>query len=150
MSELGQRAFWAIGNRAVAVHTLLYRASGGRLFVKVPRSPTGRMLLLDHEGRKSGKRRTTPLLYIEDGDDLVVVASKGGAPAHPAWFLNLMATPETNVQVGPEKRRVVAREAEPRKKKRLWPRLTEAWSDYDSYQRKTEREIPLVILSPAG
>jgi F420H(2)-dependent quinone reductase len=107
------------------------------------------MLLLDHVGRKSGTRRTAPLLYVEDGDDLVIVASKGGARDHPAWFLNLMANPETTVQVGPQKRRVVARQAKPRERKRLWPVVVGVWSDYESYQRHTEREIPLVILSPA-
>jgi F420H(2)-dependent quinone reductase len=144
---VNERLKWALANPAIGLHTLLYKGTGGRFFTTVP-GGRGRMLLLDHLGRKSGRRRTTPLLYIEDGDDLVIVASKGGAPAHPAWFLNLMANPETTVQVGPQKRRVVAREAKPKEKARLWPMVVDVWSDYDNYQRRTEREIPLVILSP--
>jgi deazaflavin-dependent oxidoreductase (nitroreductase family) len=140
---------WKAFNRFVAVHTAVYRATGGRLGAKMPRA-NGRMLLLDHVGRTSGKKRTSPLLYVEDGDDLVVVASKGGSHKHPAWFLNLMANPETTVQVGSEKRAVAAREADRKERDRLWPHVVEAWSDYDTYQQRTERQIPLVILSPRG
>jgi F420H(2)-dependent quinone reductase len=104
------------------------------------------ILLLDHVGRKSGKRRTSPLLYIADGDDLVIVASKGGSAKHPLWWLNLRANPETTVQVGGERRRVRAREATDAERERLWPRLTKVWPDYDRYQRRTERKIPVVIL----
>jgi deazaflavin-dependent oxidoreductase (nitroreductase family) len=106
------------------------------------------MLLLDHVGAKSGKKRTIPLLYIDDGDDIVIVASKGGSHKHPAWFHNLMANAATTVQVGSEKRDVVARKAGRREKKRLWPQVVETWPDYENYQERTEREIPLVILSP--
>jgi len=140
---------WSIFNRLTDLHTRVYRLTGGRIGDKVPRGK-GKMLLLDHVGRKSGKHRTLPLLYVEDGEDLVIVASKGGSHKHPAWFLNLMANPETSVQVGPEKRSVVAREADPKERARLWPLVVETWPDYENYQRRTEREIPLVILSPAG
>jgi F420H(2)-dependent quinone reductase len=137
-SDLGWRLF-------TESHTRLYRLSGGRV--------GGRMgdvdiLLLDHVGRKSGKRRTSPLLYIADGDDLVIVASKGGSAKHPMWWLNLKANPEATVQVGGERRRVRAREASDAERERLWPRLTEVWPDYDRYQRRTERKIPVVILEP--
>ena len=104
------------------------------------------VLLLTTTGRKSGKSRTNPLLYLEDGDDLVVVASKGGAPEHPAWFLNLEAKPDVEVQVKREKRPVQARRATPEERERYWPKLTEMWEQYDSYQQKTSREIPVVIL----
>ncbi|MGZ5308770.1 MAG: nitroreductase family deazaflavin-dependent oxidoreductase [Solirubrobacterales bacterium] len=140
---------WKVFNRFVDVHTAIYRATRGRVGAKMPRAK-GRMLLLDQVGRKSGKKRTQPLLYVEDGEDLVIVASKGGSHKHPAWFLNLMANPETTVQVGSEKRSVIAREANDKERKRLWPRVVEAWSDYESYQQRTERQIPLVILSPRG
>ena len=104
------------------------------------------MLLLDHVGAKSGVKRTSPLLYIPNGDDLVIVASKGGYPKNPAWFYNLRANPETTVQVGSERRPVRARVANPEEKGRLWPRVVDAYGGYDDYQRRTGREIPLVIL----
>jgi F420H(2)-dependent quinone reductase len=139
-----RRGIW---NGFVRAHTAAYRLPGGR----VGRSIRGvSTLLLDHVGRKSGKRRTCPLLYVEDGDDLVIVASKGGSHAHPAWWLNLRANPRTSVQVGCERREVVARQADAEEKARLWPRVVEAWPDYEAYQRRTSREIPVIILSPAG
>jgi F420H(2)-dependent quinone reductase len=107
-------------------------------------------VLVDHVGRKSGKQRTTPLLYIADGDDVVIVASKGGSHKHPAWWLNLREMDETQIQVGAERRRVSVRQATPEEKDRLWPRLVDVWSDYDRYQQRTEREIPLAVLSPVG
>jgi deazaflavin-dependent oxidoreductase (nitroreductase family) len=123
----------------------LYRLTGGRLGATVRGVP---VLLLDHVGRRSGERRTTPLMYLEDGDDLVIVASKGGAPAHPAWWLNLQANPRTTVQVGSVKRPVMAREAAPDEKSQLWPRLVDLYPDYQDYQQRTERQIPVVILEP--
>lgn len=107
------------------------------------------MLLLDHVGAKSGAERTSPLLYIEDGDDLVIVASKGGYPKHPAWYHNLMANPDTTVQVGSEHRDVHARTATPEERERLWPRVVASYGGYADYQRRSKgREIPLVILEP--
>ena len=105
------------------------------------------VLLLDHVGRRSHTKRTTPLLYIEDGDDLVIVASKGGSRKHPAWWLNLRDSPRTTVQVGGERRDVVAREAGGDERERLWQRLVEVWPDYDSYQARTSRQIPVIVLS---
>jgi deazaflavin-dependent oxidoreductase (nitroreductase family) len=126
-------------------HVRIYRLTGGRVGGRVRGVD---ILLLDHVGRKSGKPRTTPLLYIEDGENLVIVASKGGAAKHPAWWLNLQANPEAAVQVRGERRRVRAREAEGSERERIWPRLVEAWSDYANYQRRTERRIPVVVLEP--
>jgi deazaflavin-dependent oxidoreductase (nitroreductase family) len=127
---------------------LAYRASGGRVGHRVPGLATG-MLLLDHVGARSGTRRTSPLLYLADGDDLVIVASKGGHPRNPAWFHNLRANPETTAQVGPERRRVRARVAGAAERERLWPRLTRVYPPYRDYQRHSgERQIPLVILEP--
>jgi F420H(2)-dependent quinone reductase len=136
---------WPITRRLMGVHTAVYRASGGRLGHHLPgmRAP---MLLLDHEGAKSGKKRTSPLLYMNDGDDLVIVASKGGYPKHPAWFHNLKAKPDTTVQVGTERREVRARVANTEERKRLWPKAVEVYDGYEQYQARTGREIPLVIL----
>jgi deazaflavin-dependent oxidoreductase (nitroreductase family) len=106
------------------------------------------MLLLDHVGARSGTRRTTPLVYVRDGEDIVIVASKGGHPKHPAWFHNLRANPETVVQVGAERRPVRARVADPDERARLWPKAVETYSGYRGYQERTPREIPLVILEP--
>jgi deazaflavin-dependent oxidoreductase (nitroreductase family) len=129
----------------MGLHTLIYRASGGRLGHTAPGLPT--MLLLDHVGAKSGKRRTSPLLYFRDGDDLVVVASKGGFPKHPAWFHNLIAHPDTEVQVGTEHRRVHARVASPEERERLWQVALKKYRGYADYQARSRgREIPLVIL----
>jgi deazaflavin-dependent oxidoreductase (nitroreductase family) len=104
-------------------------------------------LLLTTTGRKSGERRRTPLIYGRDGDDHVIVASYGGAPRHPAWYLNLEADPEVEVQVGDEVFRAKARTAGPEERERLWPELAAVWPAYDEYQARTDREIPLVILS---
>jgi deazaflavin-dependent oxidoreductase (nitroreductase family) len=107
------------------------------------------MLLLDHVGAKSGTKRTTPLLYIPDGDDVVIVASKGGFPKHPAWYHNLKANPDTTVQIRGERRDVHARIATPEERERLWPRAVKSYSGYTDYQTRSKgREIPLVILEP--
>jgi len=106
------------------------------------------MLLLDHVGAKSGKRRTTPLAYLADGDRIVIVASKGGHPRHPAWYHNLRANPRTTVQVGRRKLDVDARVAGPEERERLWPRVVDLYEGYAGYQQRTDREIPLVILEP--
>jgi deazaflavin-dependent oxidoreductase (nitroreductase family) len=106
------------------------------------------MLLLEHVGAKTGKRRTSALVYLEDGRNLVLIASKGGYPRNPAWFHNLLANPEVAVQIGAERRRVRARVATPGERQRLWPQAVVAWSGYRAYQARTGREIPLVILEP--
>jgi len=132
----------------MGLHTTVYRVSGGRLGQTLPGVP-GKMLLLDHVGAKSGAKRTSPLLYIEDGEDVVIVASKGGYPKHPAWFHNLKANPETMVQIGPEHRAVRAREATAEERERLWPLCVKAYHGYADYQKRSKgREIPLVILEP--
>lgn len=138
---------WPVLRWLMAGHTAIYRASGGRVGRRIPGVGLP-MLLLDHVGAKSGIKRTSPLLYLPDGDDLVIVASKGGYPQHPAWFHNLRANPDTEVQVGRERRRVHARVATAAERKRLWPKLVDGYSSYADYQRKAPREIPLVILDP--
>jgi F420H(2)-dependent quinone reductase len=145
--DLADRS-WPVLRRLMGVHTLAYRASGGLIGHRIPgfRAP---MLLLDHVGAKSGTKRTAPLLYIPDGDDVVLVASKGGYPKHPAWYHNLCAHPDTTVQVGRERRAVHARVAEPEERERLWAKATELYPPYDEYQERCEgREIPLVVLEP--
>jgi deazaflavin-dependent oxidoreductase (nitroreductase family) len=138
---------------------------GARLHVPVFRLTNGRIgskwrigagwkkpvptLLLNHVGRRSGTRFTTPLLYLADGPRLVVVASQGGLPKNPQWFHNLVAAPETTVELRGERSRPVrARVADPAERAALWPRLVELYADFDSYQAWTDREIPVVVLEP--
>jgi deazaflavin-dependent oxidoreductase (nitroreductase family) len=104
------------------------------------------ILLLTTTGRRTGKETTTPLIYQPDGDDLVIVASKGGAAEHPGWFLNLEKNPEVGVQILGDKFRARARVAEGAERERLWKLMNEAWPHYEEYQVKTDREIPVVVL----
>jgi deazaflavin-dependent oxidoreductase (nitroreductase family) len=105
-------------------------------------------LLLTTTGRKSGQPRTSPLIFAQDGDDYLVVASMGGAPQHPQWYLNLTANPAAEVQVKGDVIPVTARTASDDEKPRLWKIVTEQWPNYDVYQTRTDRVIPLVVLSP--
>jgi deazaflavin-dependent oxidoreductase (nitroreductase family) len=127
------------------LNRLAYRATGGRVGGSIDSAP---VLLLHHVGAKSGQARVAPLLYLADGDDLVIVASYGGAPKHPAWFHNLKANPDTTAEVGRDRRTVRAHVATPDERARLWPRLVELYPAYATYQGRTEREIPVVILRP--
>ena len=135
---------WPVLRRLMGLHTVAYRATRGLIGHRVPGGPP--MLLLDHVGAKSGNKRTSPLVYTEDGDDIVLVASKGGNPKNPAWFYNLKANPETTVQVGSEKRPVRARVATDEERGRLWPKVVETYSGYEGYRKRTDRKIPLVVL----
>jgi F420H(2)-dependent quinone reductase len=137
---------WPVLRRLMGLHTVAYRATGGLVGHRFPGAPP--MLLLDHVGAKSGIERTTPLVYVEDGDDLVLVASKGGYPRNPAWFHNLRAHPEATVQVGSRRRAVRARVAGASERDRLWPKAVAVYGGYEDYQERTDREIPLVILEP--
>jgi F420H(2)-dependent quinone reductase len=148
MASTARRLRGAIERGGMTLHGHLYRHSRGWVGHRIPGGP--RTLMLEHRGRKSGKLRRTPLLYLGDGEDLVIVASKGGSPTHPAWWLNLREMPETTVWLGRERRRVVPREAGGSERNRLWRRLVELWPDYERYQRRTDREIPVVILSRVG
>lgn len=103
-------------------------------------------LLLTTKGRKSGVLRRSALIYGRDGDDLVIVASKGGANDHPAWYLNLVSDPAVHVQVGAEQFDATATTADESERTRLWPVMAAIWPDYDQYQTKTDREIPIVVL----
>jgi F420H(2)-dependent quinone reductase len=104
--------------------------------------------LLEHRGRKTGRVRTTPLVYLEDGERIIVVASQAGRPEHPMWYLNLLADPRVTVQVRNRRRPMQARVAEPDERAILWPRLVDLYADYDSYQSWTDRVIPVVVLEP--
>lgn len=107
-------------------------------------------LLLTTRGRKSGRLRRTALIYGRDGDSFLVVASQGGAPTHPAWYLNLAATPRVHVQVGAEEFDATARTATEQDRARLWPLMARIWPAYEDYQGKTDRQIPVVVLDPVG
>jgi deazaflavin-dependent oxidoreductase (nitroreductase family) len=137
---------WPVLRRVMAGHSLIYRASGGLIGHRFPGAPP--MLLLDHVGAKSGVPRTTPLVYVEDGRDVVIVASKGGHSRHPAWYHNLRAHPDTTVQIGREHRAVHARVAGPDEHARLWPKAVATYDGYRGYQQRTDRQIPLIILEP--
>jgi F420H(2)-dependent quinone reductase len=128
-----------------AAHAALYRRTRGKrggTMMKVP------ILLLTTRGRKTGKTRTTPLMYSRDGDNLVLIASVGGSPQNPGWYHNLQGQ-EAEVQIGGERRRVRARDAEGEERERLWAQMVGLYPSYADYQRKTSRRIPVVVLEPA-
>ena len=130
---------------ASKVHVSLYQFSGGRIGPRLGKLP---ILLLTTTGRKSGKSRTMPLLYLREGTDLVVVASKGGSVTHPDWFRNLQTNRQVEVQVGRSSQPMIALEADKGRHDRLWPEAVKVWPGYSKYQASTARLIPLVILSP--
>lgn len=130
---------------AAKLHAYLFRATGGKVGGRLVGSP---VLLLVTTGRKSGLQRTTPLLYLDDGDRRVIVASNGGAAKHPVWWLNLRADPEATVEIGGRKTRVRATESQGEERARLWKRLVRMYPSYENYQRKTDREIPVILLEP--
>lgn len=105
-------------------------------------------LLLTTTGRRTGEPRTSALIFGQDGEDRIVIASMGGAPMHPQWYLNLVANPEVEIQVKGDVIPAIARTATPQEKPRLWQLMVAAWPNYDTYQTRTERDIPVVVLSP--
>jgi len=137
--------FWWLWERATSLHSAAYKFSKGRVGGKAYGAP---IVLVDSVGRKSGKRRTHPLLCDEQGENIVIVASKGGIDKHPAWYLNLMANPETEINWRGEQRRVRAREAEGDERERLWERMIAVYPGYAQYQSRTERQIPVIVLEP--
>jgi deazaflavin-dependent oxidoreductase (nitroreductase family) len=129
-------------------HQLIFRSSNGSLLNRIFGMP---VVMLTTTGRKSGRRRTTMLTSpVQDGDSVVLVASYGGDNRHPAWYLNLRDNPDVEVMMLGDTRRMRARTASKREKAELWPRVTAAYGSYASYQRSTDRDIPLVILEPAA
>jgi F420H(2)-dependent quinone reductase len=138
-----------LGRRSTKVHVALYRRSGGRLGRKVPGFPGAEIALVDHRGAKTGTARTSPLMYLRDGDSIAVVASKAGQPTHPAWFHNLKANPETTVQIGPDVLPVRARVAGEDERARLYAEFAAVYPGYESYRARAHpRVIPIVILDP--
>jgi deazaflavin-dependent oxidoreductase (nitroreductase family) len=127
------------------MHRGVYRLTGGKVGGKIGKAS---VLLLTTTGRKSGQPRTQPLLYTLAGDGYAVIASKGGAPQHPLWYLNLQANPCAEVTVGRETRPMRARDAQGEERERLWRALAELYHGYDKYAQKTSRQIPVVVLEP--
>jgi deazaflavin-dependent oxidoreductase (nitroreductase family) len=126
-------------------HIRAYRGSGGEVGYLWNGVPT---LLLTTTGRKSGAPRTSALIFGRDGDDYLVVASMGGAPEHPQWYRNLTANPNVEIQVKAERIPVVAKTASPEEKPRLWSIVSSVWPNYDVYKTRTDRDIPVVVLTP--
>jgi deazaflavin-dependent oxidoreductase (nitroreductase family) len=130
-----------------AEHVRRYRETGGEVGHVWRRG--SKTLLLTTNGRKTGKPTTSPLIYAQAGDDYVIVASKGGAPAHPGWYRNLVKDPNVEVQVKDDIFSAHARTATGEEREQLWELALQQWPDYDTYQTRTEREIPVVVLERA-
>jgi deazaflavin-dependent oxidoreductase (nitroreductase family) len=139
---MGNLGFRILG----CMHSRVYRLSGGKVGGRIGKAP---VLLLTTTGRKSGRLRTSPLLYTHAGDDAyMVIASKGGAHNHPLWYLNLKANPLAQVTVGRKTQQVRARDSEGEERGRLWRALADLYPGYDKYAQKTSRRIPVVVLEP--
>jgi deazaflavin-dependent oxidoreductase (nitroreductase family) len=145
---INKRGIYA-GRRSTKLHVAVYRGTGGRMGGSLPGWPQLRIALLDHTGAKTATKRTSPLMYHEHGDAIVVAGTKGGQPTHPAWFHNLMANPETTVQIGAELRSVRARLAASEEREELWEKMVAIFPGYEFYRRNANgREIPIVVLEP--
>lgn len=136
---------WRAMDAFSGTNVALYRLSGGRIGGRMAGAP---LLLLHHVGRKSGTKRITPVIFLVDGDRLVVVGSKGGAARDPAWVLNLAARPDTMVEVARERIAVRARPASDAERERLWPKLVELYPSFATYQGRTDRSLPVLVLEP--
>lgn len=134
----------ATARRLSRIHTNLFRATGGRIGKRLVRND---MLLLTTTGRISGIPHTVPLLYLTDRSRLVLIASWGGRPNHPEWYLNLLAEPEAEVQVRGDRFAVIASTATREERTAWWPRIIAAYDGYQAYQERTDRQIPVVFLS---
>ncbi|AOS62260.1 nitroreductase/quinone reductase family protein [Actinoalloteichus hymeniacidonis] len=139
--------YWKFHRQLARFNKVVFRRTKGRLGGTFAGSP---VLLLDHVGRRSGQDRTSPLIYLDDSPNLVIVASKGGVDAHPSWFHNVMAMDSTEVELpGGIRRRVRPRVAEGAERESLWARLVDLYKPYEAYATHTERRIPVVVLEPA-
>ena len=123
----------------------VYRATRGRLMGKVGKAP---VLLITTTGRKSGRLRTAPVCYLADGDRVIVIGSNAGNRNAPAWALNLEANPDAEVEIGDERRKVLARVAEGEERAELWRKMTDQYSGFDEYEARTDRDIALFVLDP--
>lgn len=146
--ELARRVIKLMAAVNVRVYRLTRGRIGGTWRVGAGWKSPVPICLMEHRGRRTGKLRTTPLVYLRDGDRVVVVASQAGRPNHPLWYRNIEADPEVTVQIRGDREAMVATTASPEERAVLWPRLVDLYSDYDSYQSWTEREIPVVVLEP--
>ena len=135
------------------VHTRMYRLTGGRLGrtwrIGAGMKTKPEVCLITTIGRKTGQPRTTPLIFLRDGSDIVLVASQGGRAENPLWYGNLVANPAIDIEVGRTRAAYTAHTATAEERARLWPKLLEIYADYDAYQSWTEREIPVVVCRPA-
>jgi deazaflavin-dependent oxidoreductase (nitroreductase family) len=129
------------------VHSAAYRLTKGRIGRRLVNND---MLLLTTRGRRSGRPHTVPLLYLRDGDNFVVIASWGGRPDHPQWYVNLEANPKASVQVRAKTWNVTAIPMDEPERKQWWPKIVEAYDGYAAYQSRTSRPIPVVRLRPVG
>ncbi len=142
--------FWKAWEVMTRAHIGVFRLTGGRVGGKMPVTGSP-IVLLHHVGAKSGKHRVSPLIYVPDGDRVAVVASKGGVDRHPAWYHNLRANPDTEIELPREgKRRVRARVTEGEERERLWEKAVGVYKPYAEYQTYTERQIPVVVLERAA
>jgi deazaflavin-dependent oxidoreductase (nitroreductase family) len=147
-SEFARKVIKLMSAANVRVYRLTRGRIGGTWRVGAGWKNPVPICLLEHRGRKTGKLRTTPLVYLRDGDRVVVVASQAGRPSHPLWYRNLEADPLVTVQVRGERLPMRAHTASPAERAELWPRLVALYSDYDAYQSWAPREIPVVVLEP--
>lgn len=151
LSQFANRRGLYFGPRSTKIHVALYRRSHGRIGGHFPAWPAAPILLLDHIGARSRIRRTSPLMYHRDGDRIAVVASKAGQPTNPAWFHNLLAHPDTGVQLGSEVREVRARVASGEEREKLWREFVAFYPGYEEFERMAlakGRRLPIVILEP--
>ncbi len=145
MPRLPKNLEIALGLRLLGMHQTVYERTGGRVGSRI--GPYT-LLLLRTTGRRTGQVRTSALLYVRDGANLVIVGSKGGSDSPPAWLLNLVAAPKAQVQIGTRRFPIVARVAEGREHDRLWRHVNRVWPDYQRYQDRSSRRIPVMVLEP--
>ncbi|MBA4023089.1 MAG: nitroreductase family deazaflavin-dependent oxidoreductase [Gordonia sp.] len=149
---LNSKAVSTIVKLSSRVNTKIYKLTGGKVGAKWRvgagfKDPVP-VILLTTIGRKSGKPRTVPLLFLRDGANVVVVASQGGMASNPAWYLNITANPDVSIQEGKKTSVMRAREADDAERERLWPKLVEVYADFDQYKAWTDRKIPVIICEP--
>lgn len=142
---MNRTAYNSISKVVTRIHAAVYRATAGKAGGRIGSMP---VLLLTTTGRKSGKSRTKPLGYVTEGDDYLLAASNAGNDFFPSWWLNLKANPVAEIQVGGQRMKVNARKASPEERERMWPKFVAAYKGYAGYETKTDREIPVVILTP--
>ena len=136
---------FALTKVATKLHVAIFRRTKGRLLGTFDEAP---LLVLHHRGAKSGLPRETPIIYLEDGPNLVVVASMGGQDRNPSWFHNLRAHPDAEVEIRGRRRPVTARRATAAEADALWPRLSAMWPAWEDYKTRTDREFPVFVLEP--